>query len=68
MFENLTREAGKQEIKQQNVPKLLHLKLIVFRTDILQKLMLGAPDTLDVCLCTTLFNKNTFNLPSILSN
>ena len=48
MFENLTREAGKQEIKQQNVPKLLHLKLIVFRTDILQKLTLGAPDTLDV--------------------
>ena len=67
MFENPRR--GRQARNfTTNVPKILDFKLIVFQTDILQKLTLGDPDTLDVSLCTTLCNKNTFNLWFIFSD
>ena len=67
MFENPRR--GRQARNfTTNVPKILDLKLVVFWTDILQKLTLGAPDTLDVSLCTTFSNKNTFNLWFIFDN
>ena len=66
-FENLRR--GRQARNfTTNVPKILDFKLIVFQTDILQKLTLGAPDTVDVSLCATLCNKNTFNLWFIFSD
>ena len=66
-FENLRR--GRQARNfTTNVPKILDFKLIVFQTDILQKLMLGAPDTVDVSLCATLCNKNAFNLWFIFSD
>ena len=43
MFENPRR--GRQARNfTKNVPKILDLKIIVFRPDIFQKLTLGAPD------------------------